>query len=264
MRVERLGDGEPEVAIVGGIHGDEPCGVRAVDQLVDDEMDVQRPVALVVANEEAVAAGKRYLDADLNRSFPGDPTAEAHEERLAAELTELLADCEILSLHSTQSYEDLFAIVNGLGEFERHVCPSLTVHAVVDAGSFDRGRIFASLPRTVEVECGYQGSDQAATNAYRVAREFLGATGALPEEARTPNTDLPLFRLHRRVPKEPGREYEVYAANFQAVEEGEAFAAMGGEDIVAEERFYPVLMSPYGYETVFGYAAERLGTLADV
>lgn len=264
MRVERLGDGEPEVAIVGGIHGDEPCGVRAVDELVADDMDVQRPLALVVANEEAIEAGQRYVETDLNRSFPGDPAAEAHETRLAAELSELLSGCTVLSLHSTQSYDDLFAIVNGLGAFEREVCPRLSVDAVVDAEVFDRGRLFSAVPQTIEVECGYQGSEQAAQNAYRVSREFLGATGVLPEAARAPNMELPLFRLHRRVPKEPAPEYEVYASNFEHVSAGEVFAAMDGEDIIADEGFYPVLMSPYGYEKVFGYAAERIGTLGEV
>ncbi len=263
MRVERLGDGDPEVAVVGGIHGDEPCGVRAVDELVADDLDVQRPVALVVANEAAIDADQRYVDSDLNRSFPGDPAAEAHEKRLAAELTELLSDCAVLSLHSTQSYDDLFAIVNGLDEYGRQICPHLSVDAVVDAGTFDRGRIFSAVSQTIEIECGHQGSEQAAQNAYRVAREFLGTTGALPEAARTANTDVPLYRLHRRVPKDPAPEYEVYASNFEHVPAGEAFAAMGGEDIVAEEGFYPVLMSPYGYENVFGYAAERVGLLAD-
>jgi predicted deacylase len=263
MRVERLGDGEPEVAIVGGIHGDEPCGVRAVERLLADSPDVERPVMLVIANERAIEAGKRYVDTDLNRSFPGDPAADAYEKRLAAKLTELLSDCSTLSMHSTQSYDDCFAIVNGMSEFDSHICSRLSVDAVVDAESFDRGRIFASLPRTVEVECGLQGSDQAADNAYRLAREFLGATGALPEAAIEPRTDLPLYRLHKRVPKDPGREYEVYATNFEHVPAGEAFAAMDEERIVAEEGFYPVLMSPYGYEDVFGYAAERVGTLGE-
>ena len=263
MRVERLGDGAPEVAIVGGIHGDEPCGVRAVDELVADDLTVERPVALVVANEEALAAGERYLDTDLNRSFPGDPASEAHEKRLAAQLGELLGDCTVLSLHSTQSYDNLFAITNGLSEFEREICPRLSVDAVVDASAFNRGRLFSAVPQTIEIECGFQGSEQAAQNAYRVAREFLGATGAVPDAARAPNADLPLYRLHRRVPKEPGQEYEVYASNFEHVPAGEVFATMGGTDISAEEGFYPVLMSPYGYEDVFGYAAERVGLLGE-
>lgn len=260
MRVEQLGEGDPEVAIVGAIHGDEPCGVEAIESLLAERPPVEQPVKLVVANEAALAAGERYLDDDLNRSFPGDPDASSHEKRLAARLSDVLAGCETVSLHSTQSYDDTFAIVNGMGAFEQDVCPRLPVDAVVDAGAFDRGRLFVSLDRLVEIECGYQGSEAASENAKRVVRAFLGAVGALPE-GREPRPDLPVYRLVQQVPKRQARTYEVYASNFEHVPAGEAFAAADGEEIVAEEGFYPVLMSPYGYEEVFGYAAEWLGTV---
>jgi predicted deacylase len=263
MRVECLGDGDPEVAVVGGIHGDEPCGVTAIERILDDQPDVERPVALIVANEEALATGQRYVDDDLNRWFPGDPEADSHEKRLAARLTDVLAGCETLSLHSTQSYDDMFAIVNGMTDFERGVCPHLAVDALVDTGAFDRGRLFASVNDLVEIECGYQGSDQAADNATQATREFLGAVGALPSAARPPETDLPVYRLDRQVPKEGAGTYEVYVSNFEHVPAGEPFAAADDREIVAEEGFYPVLMSPYGYEDVFGFAAEHLGTVGD-
>jgi len=263
MRVEQLGEGDPEVAVVGGIHGDEPCGVAAIESLLEERPPVERPVRLVVANEAALAAGERYLDDDLNRSFPGDPDASSHEKRLAARLSDVLAGCETVSLHSTQSYDDTFAIVNGMGEFERQVCPRLSVDAVVDAGAFDRGRLFVSLDRLVEIESGYQGSEAATENAKRVAREFLGAVGALPGKQREPREDLPVYRLVQQVPKRQARSYEVYASNFEHVPAGEPFAAADGEEVIAEEGFYPVLMSPYGYEEVFGYAAEWLGTVGN-
>jgi predicted deacylase len=263
MRVAQLGDGRPEVAVVGGIHGDEPCGVAAVETLVDEAPPVERPVKLVVANEEALEAGERYLDEDLNRAFPGDPDAGTHEGRLAARLAEELAGCETLSLHSTQSYDDLFAIVNGMGEFERQVCPRLPVDAVVDAGAFDRGRLFVSLDDLIEIECGYQGSAAAARNATRATRTFLGAVGALPEARQSPRSDLPVYRLTRQVPKSQATTYEVYAENFEHVPAGRPFAAADGEEFTLDEGFYPVLMSPYGYDDVFGYAAERIGTVQD-
>ena len=261
MRVERLGDREPEVAIVGGIHGDEPCGVRAVERLIEEQPTVERPVALVIANEHAIEARTRYVDDDLNRAFPGDPDAASHEKRLAAELTERLADCTTLSLHSTQSYGGRFAIVDSPGEFEGRIVPHLSVDAVVDASAFNRGRLFDSVSETIEVECGYQGSDEAAENATLLAREFLGAVGALPEERRPRQSDLPVYRLTDRVPKEPGQRYEVFASNFERVPPGEAFAAVDEDSLVAEEGFYPVLMSPYGYEDVFGYTADHVGTV---
>jgi predicted deacylase len=263
MRVEQLGDGRPEVAVVGGIHGDEPCGVAAVESLADERPPVERPVKLVVANEAALDAGERYLDEDLNRAFPGDHDAATHEGRLAARLADELAGCETVSLHSTQSYEELFAIVNGTGEFERTVCPRLPVDAVVDAGAFDRGRLFVSLDRLVEIECGYQGSAAAARNATRATRAFLGAVDALPSARQSPRSDLPVYRLTRQVGKKRAKTYEVYASNFEHVPAGQPFAAADDEEFALDEGFYPVLMSPYGYEDVFGYAAERVGTVRD-
>jgi len=261
MRIERLGEGDPEVAVVGGIHGDEPCGVHAVERLIDDRPTVDRPVALVVANEEAIAQGTRYVEGDLNRAFPGDPGGQTHEERLAHAIGEAIGDCTTLALHSTQSYEELFALVDEVDDLTREVCPRLSVDAVVETGAKD-GRIFDAVPDTIEVECGYQGSERAAANAVQVTREFLGATGVLPGAEHHRDVELPLFRLGDPVPKRAAEEYEVYAQNFQEVLAGEAFAAADGEAIVAEEAFHPVLMSAYGYEDVFGYTAERLGTLS--
>lgn len=261
MRIEYLGGTDPDFAVIGGIHGDEPCGVHAIETLLEADPDVERPVALVIANEKALEAGTRYVDEDLNRAFPGDPDGETHESRLAARITAELGGIRALSMHSTQSYGEMFSLVKELDEFARRIVPFLSINAVVDVGTHDTGRLFEALPQTIEIECGYQGSQQAAENAVQVTREFLGAVGVLPEEKRRPQRELPLYRLGKPVPKSRASTYEVYASNFEQVEAGESFAAAESEEVVADEGFYPVLMSPYGYENLFGYTAERLGTI---
>jgi len=259
--VEQLGSGEPEVAVVGGIHGDEPCGVHAVETLLDDPPTVERPVAFVIANEEAIERGRRYGDTDLNRSFPGDPESDAHEERLAAALVDEIGDCTTLALHSTQSYEDMFALVDTVDDLARRVCPQLPIDAVIETSGTNEGRIFSGIPATVEVECGYQGSPQAADNAVTVTRAFLRALDVLPGDPARLDGDIPVFDLNDPIPKAMGEVYEVYANNFERVAAGERFAATDGEPVVAREDFYPVLLSPEGYEEVFGYTAERVGSL---
>src|SRR6056297_3042327 len=127
MRIETLGNGEPEIAVIGAIHGDEPSGQRAVEGLMEDPPDVERPVKLIVVNEEALAADERYLDEDLNRAFPGDPDADTHEGRLAARLTDALEGTVALSLHSTQSYPKPFAITRGVDDLARQYVPALPV-----------------------------------------------------------------------------------------------------------------------------------------
>jgi hypothetical protein len=266
MRVYHLGDGTPEVAVVGSIHGDEPCGVRAIERLVAEDPEVERPVKLIVANEEALDAEVRYLDEDLNRAFPGDPDADSHEARLAHELKRELQDCTVLSLHSTQSYGEPFALVDTVDAVTRAICPHLPVDVVVETEKFTEGRLIKH-PHTVEVECGFQGSDEAAENAYWLIRAFLAATSVLPAPtAEDPvdaggRKDVTVFRLLEKIPKEPAEEYEVFATNFVEVQAGERFAAADGEDFYADAAFYPILLSPYGYQDVFGYAAEKVGVL---
>lgn len=262
MYVERLGTGEPELAVVGAIHGDEPCGEYAVQTLLDERPPVQRPVKFVIANEEALAREQRSVETDLNRAFPGDPNAPTHEGRLAAALGVELRGCTVLALHSTQSYDGMFALVNGIGSVARSICPRLSVDAVVETKGANEGRVFSVAPDTIEVECGHQGSEQAAENAVRVTREFLAATGALPNAASPRQLDLPVFQLRGPIPKRSADSYDVFVSNFEEVTAGEVFAAVDGQDVVADEPFHPVLLSSYGYEEVFGYRAERVGTLS--
>lgn len=261
MYVEQLGDGKPAVAVVGGIHGDEPCGVHAVETLLAEAPAVQRPVAFVIANEEAIEQGRRYLDSDLNRSFPGDHESAGHEKRLAAALIEEIGDCTTLALHSTQSYEDMFALVDTVDDLARRVCSELPIDAVIETSGSNEGRIFSGIPATIEAECGYQGSEKAADNAVEMTRAFLHAVDVLPGEHRRVVEELPVFELGAPIPKAMGEVYEVYADNFEQVSAGEAFAATDGDPVVAEEAFHPVLLSPEGYEDVFGYTARRVGNL---
>ena len=266
MRIYELGEGNPEVAVVGAIHGDEPCGARAIERLVSEDPPVQRPVKLVVANEEALERGVRYLDEDLNRAFPGDATAETHEGRLAHDVAREIRGCTTLAIHSTQSFGEPFAVVRSVDAVSRTVAPRLPVVALVETDEHSEGRLI-EFPHVVEVEAGLQGSDEAAENAYWLLRAFLAATGALSAPAaddpiRTDDGEpVPVFRLLTPIPKPPAEKYEVFARNFERVETGEVFAAADGERFSADESFYPVLLSPYGYVDQFGYVADKVGTV---
>jgi len=261
MRVETLGDGEPEVAVVGAIHGDEPCGSVAVEALLETDPAVQRPVKLIVANEEALKRGDRYVEEDLNRAFPGSPDADTHEGRLAHELLNEIRGCEILSLHSTRSYPAPFALVDEMDGHARSICPYLSVEAVVETSQYSEGRLIA-YPDVIELECGLQRSAVAAENARSLVREFLVASGVLAGDLEPPrHHPLTVFRLNERIPKETADSYEVHVDNFERVAEGETFAAADGEPLRAERPFYPILLSAYGYESVFGYAGELVDRL---
>ncbi|ELZ83020.1 hypothetical protein C453_13481 [Haloferax elongans ATCC BAA-1513] len=289
MRIYELGDGTPDVSVIGSIHGDEPCGARAIERLVAEDPDVERPVKFIIANEEALDADVRYLDDDLNRAFPGDPNADSHERRLAHDLGREVRGTTAFSIHSTQSYADPFAIVDTVDAISRSILPHLPVDVVVETNNFAEGRLIEHA-HTVEVEAGLQKSDEAAKNAYWLIRAFLTATNVLPapavasdggndggdgdEASDSPvsrddrlrlgapeENSLEVYRLLEMIPKPAAKEYEVLATNFEPVEGGQPFARADGETFVADRDFYPILLSAYGYADIFGYAGEKVGTL---
>jgi predicted deacylase len=256
MRIEQVGEGTPDVAVVGAIHGDEPCGARAIARLLIESPAVERPVTFVIANQEALDRGVRYVDADLNRAFEGDGDPTDHEYGLARRLAEELAGCTVLSIHSTQSHPGPFGIVAADSPTRGDLARRLPIEALVEVEE-EEGRPFAiEAAELIEVEAGYQKSPGAAANAYRLARAFLEATGVLggTRESR----EVPTFDLGDPIEKPRAERYEVFAENFTRVERGEVYAAADERELRAEEPFYPVLCSARGYPDIFGYAGQLI------
>ena len=253
------GPGEPEVAVVGGVHGDEPSGVRAVERLrraiERGELDLRRGLALVVANPAAVEAGVRYLDADLNRSFPGDPDGN-HEQRLAARLVEATRNLLTLSLHATHSEEEPTALFDSAQAGMLEYASDLPVPYVVDHRRTAPGS-YAEVNDVLTVEAGCQGTEAAAVTAEKLVLDFLRSTGTL--EGTPDAMDSVYFAMDEQVPKPPSEEYELLVENFELVERGAPFARAGDETLYADAPFYPILMSAWGYDDVFGFKGHKLG-----
>ena len=256
MRVAQLGEGHPEVAVVGSIHGDEPCGARAIERLLIEKPAVEKPVTLVTANEEALDRGVRYIDSDLNRAFEDGGDPYDHEYGLARRLAGELAGCTVLSIHSTQSHPRPFGIVNDDSPEAGEMVRRLPVEALVEVSETEGRPFVIEAADLIEIEAGYQQSPRASANAYRAARAFLEATGVLP--GRRPPSEVPAFSLGDPIEKPAATRYEVFAENFTRVEAGEVFATADDRELRADDPFYPVLFSANGYRDIFGYTGQRV------
>ncbi|WP_435155190.1 succinylglutamate desuccinylase [Haladaptatus sp. DFWS20] len=257
MRVEIAGDGTPELAAVACLHGNEICGKTAIERVLAENPDVERPVCFVIANEEAIAEHVRCIDEDLNRAFPGDPDGNTHESRLAAEMLPHVRDCAVLDLHSTRSHPKPFGLIAQLNERTKRLACATGTSRVVDV-SYIAGGLIDHVDG-VAVECGLRGTEQAERNAERILRNFLGVMGAL--DTLSEAGDPELYRIFDVV---EGAGYEFVGENFVRVETGTVFARRDDEELRADQSFYPVLMSTDGYKDILGFQAERVGKLSDV
>lgn len=92
-----------EIGIIGLQHGDEPLGKEVVDRFLE-VIDQYPGLQLILANEEAAAEDTRFIDCDLNRSYPGNPDSKKHEERLAAEMLEATKGTRyLIDIHTTEN-----------------------------------------------------------------------------------------------------------------------------------------------------------------
>ncbi|WP_440764075.1 succinylglutamate desuccinylase [Natronorubrum sp. DTA7] len=255
------GPGEPEVIIVAGVHGDEMSGIRAVRRLREADLDLQRGVAFVLANPAAIEAGERYLDSDLNRVFPGDPDGD-REERIAARLCELVGGRTSLSLHGTEAGPTPFALIHSAQEREFELASELPVPHVVDHWGVNEHTI-TTCGFTVEIELAAENSEEAVDSAEYQARAFLQRVDALPGDP--PEADPDFFHMGEPVPKPDGESYELHVENFERVPEGTVYATVDGEELTADEPFWPIIMSADGADDIFGYQGHKIGeSLEDV
>jgi predicted deacylase len=261
MKLIERGAGSPRVAIVGGIHGDEPAGEAIVEQLIDKLTVDAGTVQLVIANEPALDAGTRYTDTDLNRTFPGDPDAEEYETMLADRVLTVLDGADAtLAIHTSHSVPPPFAIYSDLTDSVRRTVTGMPVEYVVDAGSLRSTTLDSVLPHTVSIESGRQGSQDAVEFGLECAYAFLRAHGVLQDEEPR-FAEKQRVRAGEEVPKGGGVPH-VYFENFQPIPEGEVFA-QDDEYIhrVDSEGIVPVLASEQGYDDIFGLYGEFDGMI---
>lgn len=101
------------VTLIGCVHGSETFGCRVYRHFAK-KIDQFAGLTIILANEPAYRARKRFCDTDLNRAFPGDRYGN-HEQRLAYELSQIIDKTDyILDIHTSRSTEGVIPIVVNL------------------------------------------------------------------------------------------------------------------------------------------------------
>lgn len=266
----------PLVVAIGGVHGNEPAGVLALEQLFDMLEDEPRinpgfsfkgDLLALRGNLAALAAGVRYIDADLNRIWR--PLDEGPEMILTSEdreLHELLAAIEtaveeaplselvLLDLHTTTATGGIFAITGDDG-------PSLSLAAEMAVPvikgmlsglqgttlHFFRGDHFATdLPvRAISFEAGSHHDPHSVDLSLAATINLLRALGCVREQdvntfhdnrLRESASHLPrlteLAYIHH-IPHDGSDGFRMRAGyrNFQPVTKGELIATDYNGDI---------------------------------
>ena len=88
-----------KILVIGGMHGNEMLGIDLVKSLQESPLE---NIDSVLANEEAIKINKRFVNQDLNRSFPGVESSGIYEQQRPVKLLEMCKDYDIVfDFHNT-------------------------------------------------------------------------------------------------------------------------------------------------------------------
>ncbi len=173
----------PVLGFIGAIHGNEVCGVKAINKLISniDNGDIKLKSGeinlLPIANPKAYAQGVRFCEINLNRVFVEKENPELYEEKLAQEIIAFINKSDvIIDIHSNHAggvpfvFQDVIdeettalvealpvaSIMRGWIELYGESDDSSTLEYTYDAGKYG-----------VTIECGEHADADSVDVAYK-------------------------------------------------------------------------------------------------
>lgn len=264
----------PTVVFFGGIHGNEPAGVRALQsvfrRLASGEVPVERGTAIAIrGNLPALEREERFLEHDLNRiwgrkrlpAILGKPAADRSPEEkelvaLYEVLHQILREHEppfyFIDLHTTSSRTLPFITIND-SIINRKFSQLFPVPVILGIEEYLEGPLLSYVNELGYMAMGFESGQHQDLPAVRNAIDFIWLVlyfaGALPS-----------YRAHeehlRRLRKSAGNDhsfYEIFYRHelpephaFQMKEGFRSFQPLQRGTVLATEGGRPVELSTSG------------------
>lgn len=241
----------PHVAITGALHGNELCGLRAHDALVERARSGtlalgEGTLILIHGNLEATRLGVRYTPDgyDINRIFnlkfreTLDESEWGYEHHRALELTPLLDDVDgAIDIHSATAPTVPFAVaLPGSLEIAKQIGVQWVTHGWDDVSDIADGvalaRVASRRKPAVAVECGQHGESTTTEVALAVIARFMKALGMWSAPV-DPGFECRVLQVFAALPK-PSDEFRFVKPirGFEELSEGQLL----GKDDAGEMR----------------------------
>ena len=183
----------------------------------------------MIGNPRAFQEGKRFTDADLNRSAPGDAHSPVFEKRRAAEILEQAQQYRYtIDLHGTVKNTGLFLIVTNPTPENLALAALIDVKRIVlwPAITPDlKSPLSEFFPCGLEIECGSMELSETQTELERVLDAFLNLIPANVEGSLSGKEIFEVYGELRENPSVPLEEFQ--------------------EVTIEGETFFPLLVSVY-------------------
>lgn len=246
------------VLIVACTHGTERLGLRVIETL-NRILGSNPDVHFLIGNPDALEAGKRFIETDLNRSFPGRVDG-SKEERLALGLSPLIRSHEVvIDIHSTVSGLESAVILADINKKSLSLARATQAKYVVHMRITEGQNLISGHPAAIGFEYGADDSEKTHKDTVEGICMILKELGFSVGVQVEPTQEKIFLDVFEAIPKPSGFVAESNIENFKLVQSGQVYARnpVTGEELRADIDFYPVLFGQHTYEDKFGFKGRR-------
>ncbi|MCR4279945.1 MAG: succinylglutamate desuccinylase/aspartoacylase family protein [Candidatus Komeilibacteria bacterium] len=251
------GHGRPFIAVVGGLHGDEPVGEAIVRRLRDLELE-RGTLITIIGNPKALKQKRRFIKHDLNRIFPGNIRGSA-EQRRAQEIFQLIKGADyVIDIHSTTSNTtDVMIIKKQTPGVRRLISGINPRRVVVMPPGIGDGALINHHTAAISLEYGRHNSHYTYQKTLSAIFKFLAANKMINRRRLNRRRATDYYRVFGTRPRPTGFRMKKSIRNFQLIRKGEILGWVGREAIRSQDNFYPVLFGPTSYRDIMGFQARK-------
>ncbi|MFA6535912.1 MAG: succinylglutamate desuccinylase/aspartoacylase family protein [Candidatus Paceibacterota bacterium] len=247
------------ILINGGTHGTESLGQRVIASLKELDLSKGR-VDFMIANERAVKERKRFIESDLNRSFPGRKDG-TYEERLAHQLLPRIKSYDVvIDVHSTESELKSCVIVTKLDAETMKVVKATNAKNVLYMKATEKNALISNARIGIGLEFGKDRSTKTFKDTRNAILLILQHFKILDRSGLNPEQKKLFLEVYATVPKPRGFRLTKGVENLKVFKKGEVygFNPSNKTEIKATQDFYPVLFGEKRYKDIFGFSAKKL------
>jgi predicted deacylase len=238
-------------------HGDERIGLKVASEI--EKLHIEKDILTVtIANERASQLRKRFVDQDLNQSFPGKRDGN-YEEKRAYALSPMIQEADVvIDIHSTKSELKDAVIVTKLDTATKECIEAIQPKHVLVMHISKNTALISQARIGLAFEYGKDDDSAALENIVEDIKRLLHYFDIIEGYFSEKKIVTQYFDIVSEVPKPKGYTLLKHIKNYVIVRKGEAFATNGERELFAEEDFYPILFGSKNYKDIFGFKGKKV------
>jgi|SRR3989344_217148 len=240
-----------------GTHGDEKIGSKVAKEI--EKLNInKKTLSVQIANRRAFDLNKRYINQDLNRSFPGRKQGN-YEQRLAYKLSPIIKSADIvIDIHSTTSNLKDTLIVTRLNKKTSEYIDVIQPEYVLIMNPTKNNALISKAKVGIAFEYGKDKNSTVLKKTVLGIKKLLKYLDIIDFMIPRTNIITEYFDVIASVPKPKGYKLLNNIKNYSLVKRGQIYARNGKKILIAGEDFYPILFGQKNYNNIFGFRGKSI------